>query len=111
MGQVKQMMIDQEESNQLDLSESTKVCEPTDNGLDALLKSRSVYGSFKYKATWIQSVKDSMRNTPSWKNLTCAEKEALDNIVQKTGRILYGSHHQDNFIDIAGYATLITQGD
>ena len=39
------MEYDQEESNQLDLSESTKVCEPTDNGLDALLKSRSVYGS------------------------------------------------------------------
>ena len=80
--------------------------------LNEVLEQRSIYGSFKDKAAWIQETKYAMRNTPSWPNISVAEKEALDNIVQKMGRILFGTiYHADNYTDISGYAQLIVEGN
>ena len=79
--------------------------------LDALLDSRSIYGSFKDKAEWIQGGKQAMRDAPKWEYLGGAEQEALDNIMQKIGRVLYGEFHLDNWADIAGYATLVVRND
>lgn len=79
--------------------------------LDSLLDSRSIYGSFKDKAEWIQGGKQAMRDAPKWEYIGTAEREALDNIMQKMGRILYGEFHEDNWADIAGYATLVVRND
>ena len=79
--------------------------------LDSLLDSRSIYGSFKDKAEWIQGGKQAMRDAPKWDYLGGAEQEALDNIMQKIGRVLYGEFHLDNWADIAGYATLVVRND
>ena len=72
-----------------------------------------VYGSFKDKALFIQQLKNSMRASPTWRanTLNGAEREALDAIAVKMARILFGQHHPDNWVDIAGYATLIVNED
>ena len=79
--------------------------------LDSLLDSRSIYGSFKDKAEWIQGGKQAIRDAPKWEYLGAAEQEALDNIMQKIGRILYGEPHIDSWADIAGYSTLVVRND
>ena len=55
-----------------------------------------------------QSLKDTMRDVDGWNNLTASQKEALDMIQHKIGRILNGDPtYDDSWKDIAGYATLI----
>lgn len=68
----------------------------------------SRYGKFKGGADIMQSMKDTMRDVDGWSNLTASQKEALDMIQHKIGRILNGDPtYDDSWKDIAGYATLI----
>lgn len=78
-------------------------------GVDALIAERgSRYGKFKDGADIMQSLKDVMREVDGWNNLTPSQKEALDMIQHKVGRILNGDpNYDDSWKDIAGYATLI----
>lgn len=76
------------------------------NEIEAVLESRADYGSFSAKATWLQGLKASMRRTDSWDKLASAEQESLDAIAVKMARVLYGKPVRDNWVDIAGYATL-----
>lgn len=79
------------------------------NGTEALITERgSRYGKFKDGADIMQSLKDTMRDVDGWNNLTASQKEALDMIQHKIGRILNGDPtYDDSWKDIAGYATLI----
>mgnify|MGYP003452796477 FL=1 len=52
-----------------------------------------------------------MRDAPKWEYLGAAEQEALDNIMQKIGRVLYGEFHEDNWNSIKEYAALVVQND
>lgn len=76
---------------------------------EALITERgSRYGKFKDGADIMQSLKDTMRDVDGWNNLTASQKEALDMIQHKVGRILNGDPtYDDSWKDIAGYATLI----
>lgn len=76
---------------------------------EALITERgSRYGKFKDGADIMQSLKDTMRDVDGWNNLTASQKEALDIIQHKIGRILNGDPtYDDSWKDIAGYATLI----
>lgn len=68
----------------------------------------SRYGKFKDGAEIMQSLKDTMRDVDGWNNLTASQKESLDMIQHKIGRILNGDPtYDDSWKDIAGYATLI----
>lgn len=77
--------------------------------IPALIAERgSRYGKFKDGADIMQSLKDVMREVDGWNNLTPSQKEALDIIQHKVGRILNGDpNYDDSWKDIAGYATLI----
>nr|DAR03011.1 MAG TPA: hypothetical protein [Caudoviricetes sp.] len=79
------------------------------NGTEALITERgNRYGKFKDSAEIMQSLKDTMRDVDGWNNLTASQKEALDMIQHKIGRILNGDPtYDDSWKDIAGYATLI----
>lgn len=79
------------------------------NSTDQLITERgSRYGKFKDGAEIMQSLKDTMRDVDGWNNLTASQKEALDMIQHKIGRILNGDPtYDDSWKDIAGYATLI----
>lgn len=76
--------------------------------VEDVIKEREVaHGPYAPKADFIQGIKDVIRVTPSWSRMNGAQKESLDNIVQKMGRILYGDASlPDHWVDIAGYATL-----
>lgn len=66
------------------------------------------YGKFKDGAEIMQELKDVMRKVEGWHNLTPSQREALDMIQHKIGRILNGDPtYDDSWKDIAGYATLI----
>lgn len=94
----RQMMDDQEQ----DLNDCI-------GSTEALIAERgSRYGKFKDGADIMQSLKDVMREVDGWNNLTPSQKEALDMIQHKVGRILNGDpNYDDSWKDIAGYAKLI----
>lgn len=73
--------------------------------IDELIKSReNTHGDYAQKAEFIQLSKEAIRiNT----DLSYVQKESLDNIIQKIGRIVYGDDEcKDHWDDIAWYATL-----
>ena len=79
------------------------------------------YGDFTDHARLCQDLKDVMttfavvQNTPNsvavhfpWGDLPATHKQALEVIADKIARILSGDpNYADNWIDIAGYATLV----
>lgn len=66
------------------------------------------YGKFKDGAAIMQELKFVMREVDGWHNLTPSQREALDMIQHKIGRILNGDPtYDDSWKDIAGYAALI----
>lgn len=77
---------------------------------ESILQERAkTHGAYQAKAQFIQELKDSMRQTPNWLEgeLRDFEKEALDCIALKLGRILFGDHgNEDHWRDIGGYAAL-----
>lgn len=78
------------------------------NIAETLDKRGSRYGKFTGHATITHNLKDIMRNTGNWAILKPDQKEALEMIAHKIGRILNGDpNYDDSWIDIAGYAKLV----
>ena len=79
------------------------------NSTEALITERgSRYGKFKDGAKIMRAIKCVMHNTDGWSRLTDSQREALDMIQHKIGRILNGDPaYDDNWKDIAGYSKLI----
>ena len=66
------------------------------------------YGSFEGHAEISQVIKGLLQSRPKWNWLAHDQKEALEMIAHKIARILNGDpNYADNWIDIAGYATLV----
>lgn len=66
------------------------------------------YGVFSGHADITQSLKEILHNTTGWDRLNPSQKESLEMIVHKIGRILNGDpHYDDSWRDIAGYAKLV----
>lgn len=66
------------------------------------------YGLFSEHARITQNLKNAMTDSPNWFRLAADQKEALEMIVHKVGRILNGDpDYDDSWIDIAGYAKLV----
>lgn len=77
--------------------------------IDQTLTERgSRYGAFIDHAAITQELKSVMRNTPNWKRLSPSQKEALEMIAHKVGRILNGDpNYHDSWHDIVGYTKLV----
>lgn len=82
-----------------------------DMGVNTLIAERgSRYGKFKDGAEIMRDLKRVMHQTDGWSRCTASQKEALDMIQHKIGRILNGDPtYDDSWKDIAGYATLIVE--
>jgi len=82
------------------------------NGVDAILDARgSNYGSFLRLSQVTQRLKGVAHTFAAQHNKTfdVDQAEALDLIFTKIGRILNGDpNHVDSWIDIAGYAKLVS---
>jgi hypothetical protein len=78
---------------------------------DTLIERGSRYGSFTGHARITQHLKDEMRNAPNWfSRLDEDQREALEMIAHKIGRILNGDPtYADSWVDIEGYAHLVSK--
>lgn len=75
---------------------------------ETLSERGSRYGDFGSHAEITQSIKDIMKNTENWKKLKPYQKEALEMVAHKIGRILNGDPtYIDSYIDIIGYTQLV----
>jgi hypothetical protein len=81
------------------------------NITDILTERGKEYGLFKDHAVITQHIKDIMRTSPSsnwFLKLDEDQREALEMIAHKIGRILNGNpNNVDSWADIAGYAKLV----
>ena len=79
-----------------------------DNLTDILADRGKEYGDFSSECELIQSIKRTLRSGPKWVIMDDAQKEALDMVAHKMGRIINGNPNNiDSWRDIAGYTTLI----
>jgi hypothetical protein len=75
---------------------------------DILDEREKTHGSYFSVSTMAQSLKDAMRRGKNWEELDDPQRESLEMIASKIGRILSGNPHEsDHWRDIAGYAMLI----
>lgn len=74
---------------------------------EVLRKRQNTHGDFSENARFSQAQKDFLPTFPSYNKLTGVQKEALNQILSKIGRILSGDpDHEDSWIDINGYSEL-----
>lgn len=66
------------------------------------------YGPFNTHAEITQKLKLDMQRTVGWSRLSPSQRESLDMIAHKIGRILNGDpNYADSWHDIAGYSVLV----
>jgi hypothetical protein len=80
-------------------------------GISAVLEQRgAIYGDFKEHARITQNIKEAMKDSPQWENLSDSQKESLEMTAHKIGRILNGDpNYKDSWTDIEGYIHLVEQ--
>lgn len=78
---------------------------------DKLLTERGkTHGDYSEQARMTQRIKATLAVGKNWQSLTVVQRDALDMIAVKLGRILSGDPNAlDHWHDIAGYATLPTK--
>jgi hypothetical protein len=81
------------------------------SSIDNTLAERGArYGQFTGHADITQGIKNVMRGSPTskWDMLSLDQKEALEMVAHKIGRILNGdSDYIDSWTDIIGYTRLV----
>ncbi len=77
--------------------------------IDSTLTERGVrYGTFVGHARITQNIKAAMKDSPNWESLSPSQKECLEMIAHKVGRILNGDpQYHDSWHDIVGYTKLV----
>jgi hypothetical protein len=111
--QIRRKMVHaQQEAPQLTSNGAEDLRAMAQESMDALLQKREdQYGSFMFSANIAIRLKGVMHNAIAQKDLHLAPDQmlALDMIAVKISRILSGNpSHKDSWLDIAGYAKLIS---
>jgi hypothetical protein len=77
--------------------------------INKILEEREkTHGSFEVHANVTQNIKKLLSGYAGWDELGQMQKEALEMIANKIGRIIAGKpNFIDHWDDIAGYATLV----
>jgi hypothetical protein len=90
------------------MSDSNNII-PFPSDTDLLLDEREkTHGPYEVKAEIIQRLKGVMRYYEGWDKLSDVQRESLDMIMHKIGRILSGDpNHPDHWDDLEGYAKLV----
>lgn len=66
------------------------------------------YGKFGDQARITQNIKRAMADSRNWRNLTDSQRESLELLAGKIGRILNGDpNYHDSWHDIGGYSKLV----
>jgi hypothetical protein len=70
-----------------------------------LAEREKTHGNFTDNAKVMQGLKDVCHMSPNWIRMSYVQREAIDMICHKLGRILSGDpSHPDHWLDIQGYA-------
>lgn len=82
---------------------------PAPNDIARTLAERGTrYGDFSEHARITQAIKAAMADSPNWTKLAPDQREALEMIAHKAGRILNGDpDYHDSWHDIIGYTKLV----
>ena len=77
--------------------------------VETILKERSTtHGDYTFQAFRCQRIQRCFTDAPGWDELNDIQRDALQMIAVKISRILTGNpNHKDNWLDLAGYATLV----
>lgn len=90
------------------LATDSTVLPPVQTITEVLAERGSRYGSFSGHADITQRLKAAMKDSPNWPTLSDSQKEALEMVAHKIGRILNGDpNYLDSWVDIVGYTQLI----
>jgi len=77
---------------------------PTEN---ILMERQETHGTYQEVASIAQMFREIMRGTDGWQRMNDAQREALDSMASKFGRLGSGNpHFRDHWDDLAGYAAL-----
>ena len=78
--------------------------------IDKVLEERGgTYGDYTSETVISETIKNMMRCGDGWLNAGMNQRAALDMIAVKIARICNGDpNHRDNWDDIIGYATLVS---
>jgi len=78
------------------------------NDVNEILTQREkTHGKYADVAKLAQTFKEIIHDTPNWEKLNDGQKESLEMICNKMGRLLNGDHNfVDHWDDGAGYFTL-----
>lgn len=90
------------------LATDSTVLPPVQTIAEVLAERGSRYGSFSGHADITQRLKAAMKDSPNWPTISDSQKEALEMVAHKIGRILNGDpNYLDSWVDIVGYTQLI----
>lgn len=74
---------------------------------DVLDTRAKTHGEFSDNARVMQGLKNIARDEPTWTHMSYVQREALEMILHKIGRIVTGNPNEpDHWLDIEGYARL-----
>lgn len=72
-----------------------------------LAERKSTHGEYRDHARYTQALKGIIHSSPNWASMADHQKETLEMIAHKIGRILAGNpDFDDHWRDISGYAKL-----
>jgi hypothetical protein len=75
---------------------------------ETLSERGSRYGTFQDQARICQNIKRAFCDSPNWQTLDDDQRECLDMLANKIGRILNGDpNYHDSWHDIIGYTKLV----
>lgn len=76
---------------------------------DTLAKRGARYGDFSEHARVTQNIKRAMADSLNWHRLADDQREALEMLAHKVGRVLNGDpDYHDSWHDMIGYLKLVT---
>ena len=88
----------------------TEETKPIQQSIETVIQERgNNYGRFEDGAEIMQRLKGIAHSYPGWVRMANNQREAIDMILHKIGRILNGNpNYADSWVDIEGYAKLIS---
>ena len=76
---------------------------------ELLAERQKTHGDFNAHARITQQLKDVMVDSPNWQKLSPSQKESLEMVAHKFGRILSGNPNiLDHWDDCQGYLRLVS---
>lgn len=84
-----------------------RLVETIDHTTTLLTERGKTHGDYTVHASITQFLKSVMHDTEGWARLSLTQKETLEMIAHKIGRVLAGDpNFRDHWMDISGYAKL-----